>query len=107
MAVQIEGLPEGMEALRVGKALCGEYVFHEGGAYGPVFENSTIYGLVLAPAPGYEFVYDVATDHNLAIKKLDTPKTLHATFLVTNTRDEQAVRQHVLKLPGFQQTLEG
>lgn len=69
MSIQIPGLPEGVLCARIGQCEDGEFELHgdhiEKGARG--FSQ-----IVVAPADGYEFVFDMATNHYACVKKLAT-----------------------------------
>lgn len=98
----LPGLPEGVEALRVGQAKLGEFVYIAGVIYGPASETRAYAGLVVAPAEGYEFGYDILHDASIPVKRYDRPKVLQAAFVLTTAPQEQKLRQLLANCPGLQ-----
>ena len=105
--MKLDGLPEGVEAVRVGEAKPGEFVFiDDGEIYGPASENRPFSGLVVGPAEGYEFAYNIGHNSHVPVKRYDTPKVFQAAFTVTTAPQEQALRQLLAKCPGLQEIRE-
>jgi hypothetical protein len=97
----LEGLPEHVIPVRFGDGKNGEFVF-VGRIHGPVGKGCYGHGLIVRPEDGYEFVYDIATDQHIPVKKLDQPRTIKAVFTVSNERQLLEIRGSVARLPNFQ-----
>jgi len=99
--MRIEGLPEGVEAVRVGAPEPGEY-FWDGGIRGPSTGGTAFQVLIVQPAEGFNFTYDVGTDTTVVVEAYQNSKWLLVKFEVTNERDEKIIRAALAKLPGVQ-----
>ena len=102
MPLTIPGLPEGVELVRVGEPAVGEYVWDRG-IYGPIGSGDASGDrcLIVRPAAGYRFEYDITMDRNDAVKLLAAPKRLQANFSVASAAELAQVRKTLPKLPGF------
>lgn len=95
----LDGLPEGVEAVRFGKADAGQY-FWDGTIRGPLDQGS-LDVLIVQPAPGWDFTYDIATDTTAAVKAYGHLQSLLVKFEIANERDEKIIRAALAKLPGL------
>jgi hypothetical protein len=89
-----------VDALRVGRPEPGEFVF-VAGAISERLSAGLSSGLVVRPASGYEFTYDIVCDAYVPIKPYDTPKAFQAAFVVTTAPQEERLRQLLAKCPGL------
>jgi hypothetical protein len=112
--MKIDGLPEGVEAIRFGVPKPEEYVI-ENDPVGPeplqITKGprlaGTVSSVIVAPADGYEFVYRLRTLDFAPVKKME-PLTITASakFVVTNEVDKGIVEDRIedlKKLPGYQE----
>ncbi len=100
--MMLEGLPEGIRAVRYGKANAGEYIY-----MGMIRGRDSGPGLVVVPIDGYDFVYNPAIAAYQVTKGLAQPRILTATFRIENTLDEAALRATFPAMPGFVALTEG
>ncbi len=105
--MSLAGLPEGVEAVSYGDPAENQFYLSNGFIHrqGPKVQAVSISGnstLIVQPAQGYTFMYDISTNRYVAVKLYDQAKGLTATFSVTTSNDEATVRNNVAKLPGFQ-----
>jgi hypothetical protein len=98
--IEVAGLPEGIVAVRYGVAEPGEF-FMQGTsprqqpAIG--FQHNT--GLIVEPADGLVFVYELVTDQWIVAKKKHM--RISAEFLLANERDIERLREGLRRAPGY------
>lgn len=92
------GLPEGIVAVRYGAPFNGEYVLQgnshirkHGGIYGGFGDA----GLIVEPADGFIFGYDAVKDSYAPFPVYAKPRTLIATFIVTDGHVEKRLQEVV------------
>jgi hypothetical protein len=98
--MQLAGLPEGIEPVRFGIAEAGEYLW-DGAIRGPMDRVGSAEVLIIQPASGYDFTYDIATDTTVVVEAYAKPQGLLVKFEITNERDERMIRAALAKLPGL------
>ena len=98
----LEGLPGHVVPVRYGEAKDGEFVFHdrirsfehgcpphglkpggsvfEGRIIGPADSSCRLHGLIVRPEDGYDFVYDIANDQYVVVKRFDQPNMVKAVY---------------------------
>ena len=96
--MNLPGLPEGVEALRFGATAAGEFGIDCAGSIRA--RESLSSGLVVKPAPGYEFRYDVTRDAYRAVKVFPQPVRVAVQFKVNSESDMANVREATQKLNG-------
>lgn len=109
---KIEGLPEGVELVRIG--VCGPEEFEV--TNDPTNENPPIISkgprqgsntqVIVRPAPGFKFSFDIRGYHFQIEKLLAQPREIAASFRfkVETEQDTQIVEkalESLRKLPGF------
>lgn len=112
MNIQIPGLPEGVECVRIGTATADDYEITNSVhtddppsiTKGPRIGSAT--QIIVRPAAGWEFRFDIRTLSFRLVKKLDTPLEITRTvkFVVSNALDQGIVEDRLdsLKdLPGW------
>lgn len=103
--MKIEGLPEGVECVRIGRAgsdefeLIGNHIER-----GP--RADSIAQVIVIPSPGYKFNCDPATLFYYSVKVLDPPvkTTVTAVYQFDNEKDQEITADWLKKLahlPGF------
>jgi hypothetical protein len=120
MDSQLEGLPEGVQAVRFGipqedknefvLEVSVEYDLHDGDhkpRLRPPLIRGRGFGLIVVAAPGYYIAYDINTDSCRVVKTFEQPKTLQVKFRLANEHDEQAVRSLIAHCPGEKEIQEG
>ncbi len=98
--MNLPGLPEGVEAVRWGKHGKGEFFACGKGIFGQDSGLTDEPDLVVRPAPGYEFRYDVTRDAYRAVKVFPQPVRVAVQFKVNSESDLSSVREAVQKLNG-------
>ena len=90
--ISIDGVPEGIEVVRWGRPVEGDYVLYDSHGMGDdpaIFKGSANHGggLIVRPAHGYEFVFDKS--HGVfRVTREFSPKKISFTVTVTNTREQ-------------------
>jgi hypothetical protein len=111
VSLAIPGMPEGVSAIRFGIASADEFELTMAGD-NPQIEKGVREGsisqLIVKPAEGYEFVYDIRRHTFRPVKKLAEPVTINAAvkFTVTNQIELDAIHDRLDRLkemPGFQE----
>lgn len=100
MPLQIPGLPEGVLCVRIGQAKPEEFQMH-----GEAIRKGTSVGasqVIIAPAEGYEFVYDITINRYRCIPKWNgTKRKLVAEFEFTNSLDYDRAVRSIWELAGY------
>lgn len=97
----VVGIPEGVEVVRYGQGRTGEYLLDGPQIRGPV--GASTYGgkgLVVEPAPGFIFRYDVARDEIAPVKQFPVAKHLVVDFILHDEYQERELRARIQTLPG-------
>ena len=91
---QVEGLPEGLEIVRIGRlAVEGEYSFESGGIYGwerPVTGGSK---LIVRVLPGYVLSYEPMCQTYSVSRRFAEPKVKCIFVELNNTQDADTIEQ--------------
>lgn len=97
--IELPGLPEGVLAVGLRVPVEGEFMW---GGDGPSSWNKswTFPALVVKPAPGWNFVYDITKDRYRPVRAYPAPKLILARFSVKDSHEENLVR-NLQDLPGF------
>jgi hypothetical protein len=101
----IEGLPEGVECVRIGHARPDEFELFgkdilQGG------RPDSIAHVIVRPAPGWSFVLNADGLAYVPAKVYDEPKVINVSrqFVVANSREEDALNKAIAsmeKWPGY------
>lgn len=90
MPMAIEGLPDGVECVRIGRAMADEFELYgkriiQGG------RSDSISHVIVRPAQGWSFLFDEESDCWYSAKVIDPPLeiVIAERFLVTNSRDQK------------------
>lgn len=85
--IEIEGLPEGLELVRIGeKRKLGERALVGGVLREPALGD--LHQIIVRPAPGFEFVEDAATRSCRVVRSLKRPEFAAILVKVSNAQDQ-------------------
>ena len=105
--MQLKGLPEGVELVEIADGPRSDVFYWanmiRGGKDFTVNQGS----IIVKPAPGYDFQYDITMDSYIPVKQFADPATITVEFRFTNEFDEQRVKQCAARIPGFVKIAEG
>lgn len=96
----LEGLPEGVEASRVGVPQDDEFVL-EGLSIIKPAQTWTYFGLIVKPADGYRFVYEPYRNTYRLAKQFEQPKLLRFSVLVDNSVSETRLSEWLDRLAEY------
>ena len=100
--MQLKGLPEGVEFVEVSDGPRRDVFYWSGGDVRGGQDFIVGAGVVIVkPATGYEFRYDIHTDSYTPIKLFVAPVPVIAEFCITNSVDLENVRVWARHIPGF------
>jgi hypothetical protein len=123
--MKIDGIPEGVECVRIGQAKTGEFEAASINGKVQIFRavrQDSLAQIIVVPADGYDFIPAAETPNNRrsvdattslrspaefdVVKKFPAPVTIGATlhFQVLNSRDVQTIDgalEKLKELPGF------
>lgn len=102
---EIKGLPEGVTCVRIGIATPDEYEIY-GDEITKGARAGSITQIIVEPAPGWMFWYDIRSLSFRPVKKLAAPTSVTASvkFTVENQRDLDTVNgflDRAREIPGF------
>lgn len=99
--MQLVGLPEGVNFVCVSSEPGQGYTWQAGSISGSPTHPFGPGSIVIEPAVGYEFFYDVMSDCVGISRKLAPPKVVTAEFRVTNERDLERLLTGLPRAKGF------
>lgn len=94
--MNLPGLPEGVEAVRLGITAPGEFGIDSTGT----IRSHCWGGLIVKPSPGYEFRYDITVDAYRAVKVFPQPVRVAVQFPANSDGDIAKIHEAAQKLNG-------
>jgi hypothetical protein len=92
MQQHIEGLPEGVTFVRLGRVeLPGEYVLANSGRW--IEQDKSLWGAVVRIQPGYELVFDGPRCSSTLVKSFEQPQEIVIRLYARNGLEQEAIEQ--------------
>jgi hypothetical protein len=109
MGLSIPGLPEGVVCTKIGIAEPDEFELTSSNGLHEITKGQrfgSVSQIIVEPAPGFEFVFDIRSLTFRPVKKLAAPVDIETTikFHVTNEVDQERIQEGLRMMtqwPGF------